>query len=168
MTKSYLLIPIVILIFIGFIAIPHSLSHQALAQYTTKNNEQTFVNSFLNIIDESNLLTHNYEVQVQKWTRGEYDNKTMISITDSYLPKYHDLINKTNYLHTPAKYQKTVELYTKSLDLESESRLHFKNYLLAGNRTENEKSTQFLSDAFKYEMDSFRAFKSVAESNKDK
>ena len=96
------------------------------------NEERYFVNSFQTIVIKSHLLNHNYQVQVAKWERRGYDNQTMASITDNYLPKYQSLINETMSLsfQAPSKYGKAIELYLKSLESEFQSYIHFKNYLL--------------------------------------
>jgi hypothetical protein len=133
------------------------------------NEERYFVNSFQTIVIKSHLLTHNYQVQVAKWERRGYDNQTMASITDNYLPKYQNLINETMSLsfQAPSKYEKAIELYLKSLESELQSYIHFKNYLLTGNLMENGTSVQLLSDALRYEGESFAAFKSVSTSTND-
>ena len=71
------------------------------------------------------------------------------------------LITKTKDLQTPINYENVTSLYAKSLESELQSNTHFRNYLLTGNSTQNEASQQSLSDAFKYEMESFNSFKSV-------
>ena len=133
------------------------------------NEERYFVNLFQTIVIKSHLLTHNYQVQVAKWERRGYDNQTMASITDNYLPKYQNLIDETMSLsfQAPSKYGKAIELYLKSLESEFQSYIHFKNYLLTGNLMENETSVQLLSDALRYEAESFAAFKSVSKSTND-
>ena len=133
------------------------------------NEERYFVNSFQTIVIKSHLLTHNYQVQVVKWERRGYDKQTMISITDNYVPKYQNLIKETMSLsfQAPSKYGKAIELYLKSLESEFQSYIHFKNYLLTGNLMENETSVQLLSDALRYEAESFAAFKSVSKSTND-
>ena len=133
------------------------------------NEERYFVNLFQTIVIKSHLLTHNYQVQVAKWERRGYDNHTMASITDNYLPKYQNLIDETMSLsfQAPSKYGKAIELYLKSLESEFQSYIHFKNYLLTGNLMENETSVQLLSDALRYEAESFAAFKSVSKSTND-
>jgi len=132
------------------------------------NEERYFVNLFQTIVIKSHLLTHNYQVQVAKWERRGYDNQALTSITD-HLPKYQDLINETMSLsfQAPSKYGKAIELYLKSLESEFQSYIHFKNYLLTGNLMENETSVQLLSDALRYEAESFAAFKSVSKSTND-
>jgi hypothetical protein len=128
-------------------------------------DQERFVSSFQSIVNETGLLSHDYDAQVQKWQRGEHSNETMASITDTYLPRYQELINKTRDLQTPTGYENVTNLYVKSLESELKSNTHFRNYLLTGNTTENGASQQSLSDALRYEIESFKAFKSVSESN---
>jgi hypothetical protein len=86
----------------------------------------------------------------------------MASVTDTYLPRFQELANRINDLQTPAGYENVTTLYAKSLGSEMESYTQFRNYLLTGNTTENEASQQSLSDAFRFEMESFKAFKSAS------
>jgi hypothetical protein len=81
------------------------------------------------------------------------------------LPRYQELINKTRDLQTPTGYENVTNLYAKSLESELKSNTHFRNYLLTGNTTENGASQQSLSDALRYEIESFKAFKSESETN---
>ncbi|MGA7544082.1 MAG: hypothetical protein WBW34_13560, partial [Nitrososphaeraceae archaeon] len=152
---SLLLLPLVLML---AISIPNSLTYQILAQGPTQNNEQSFATSFQGIVAETNSLAEDYDDQVGKWKIGELSNETMASITDTYSPKYQELINKTNALRTPAGYENVTSLYAKSLESELESHTQFKNYLLTGNTTENEASIQSLSDGYRYESESFKAF----------
>jgi hypothetical protein len=156
---SLLLIP---LIFILALSIPDTHTNQILAQSSTQSNEQSFANSLESIVSETRLLSLDYDAQVQKWQRGELSNETMASITDTYLPRYQELISRTNDLQTPTGYENVTNLYSKSLESELESNTHLRNYLLTGNTTENQASQQSLSDAFRYEIESFNAFKSAS------
>ena len=123
---------------------------------------QSFIESFESLVSKAHTLTQSYQTEVGKWQAKLYDNKTMISITNDYLPKYKDLINESKTLNPPTKqYQNAVELYAKSIELELESNIDFRNYLSTGNLAENETSTRLLSDALRYETDSFTAFKSA-------
>ena len=55
----------------------------------------------------------------------------------------------------------TKRLYLKSLEPELQSYIHFKNYLLIRNFLEDESSVRLLSNALRYEGESFDAFKSA-------
>src|SRR5215469_2081534 len=120
----------------------------------------TFPKSFGNLVSEAHNLTHSYQNEVTKWRTHQYDNKTMISITNSYLPKYENLVGHSKALQPPKQFQNGTDLYTKSLESELQSYIHFKNYLSTNNSAENELSSKFLSDSFKDEIDSFKTLKS--------
>ena len=157
--QALLLLPFV---FMLAIYVPSFTTYQTLAQSPPQSNEQSFANSFESVVNETRLLSLDYDAQVQKWQRGEHSNESMASITDTYLPRYQELINKTNELQTPTGYENVTNLYAKSLESELESNTQFRNYLLTGNTTENEASQQSLSDALRYEIESFKAFKSAS------
>jgi hypothetical protein len=59
---------------------------------------------------------------------------------------------------TTAKYLQAKDLYIKSLQFEIGSYIHFRNSLVTGNKTEDDTSTQLLSNALKFEVESFAAF----------
>ncbi len=128
----------------------------SLAQDSTSS----FVNSFEKVVNKSHNLTQSYQHEAGKWKTHQYDNKTMISITNNYLLKYENLVNESKALQPPKQYQNATELYTKSLESELQSYTHFRNYLSTNNTAENELSTRLLSDAFRYEVDSFKELKS--------
>ena len=158
--KTFLLL--LPLVFILAISIPSFTTYQTLAQSPPRGNEQSFASSFQSIVNETGLLAHDYDAQVQKWQRGELSNETLASTTDAYSPRYQELINRTNDLHAPAGYENVTSLYAKSLESELNSNNQFRDYLLTGNKTESEASMQSLSDAFRYEMESFKTFKSAS------
>lgn len=159
MKTAFLVLPLVIMLTISN---PNSLTYQILAQSSAQSDAQSFATSFQGIVDETGLLAHDYDAQVQKWQRGELSNETMASVTGTYLPRYQELLNRINALQRPTGYENVTNLYAKSIESELESNTHFRNYLLTGNTTENEASQQSLSDAFRYEMESFKAFKSAS------
>ena len=162
MNSSFTYPLLVGLIFIC-ITFPH-FSQLSLAQNRTSlsssQESTTFPKSFGNLVSEAHDLTHSYQNEVTKWRTHHYDNKTMISITNSYLPKYQNLVSQSKSLQPPKQFQNGNDLYTKSLESELQSYIHFKNYLSTNNSTENELSSKFLSDSFKDEIDSFKALKS--------
>src|SRR5438132_9223095 len=135
-----------------------SFSQLSSAQTSTSVSSQptaSFVNSFEKLVNDAHNLTQSYQNELGKWKAHQHDNKTMISIINNYLPKYENLVNESKMLQLN-QYQNASDLYTKSLGSELQSYVHFRNYLLTNNSTENKLSSKFLSDAFKYEIDSFK------------
>ena len=114
MKTSLLLFP---LVFILAISIPNSPTYQILAQSSNQSNEQSFASSFQSIVkSKTRLLAQDYDIQVQKWQRGELSNETMASTTDTYLPRYQELITKTKDLRTPTNYENEPTLMRRVLN----------------------------------------------------
>jgi len=125
----------------------------------SSNRTQSFHVAYETLINDSRSLTQSYQSEIGKWQSKQYDNKTMILITDKYLPEFQKLVNRVQGLQpTTAKYLQAKSLYIKSIQSEIGSYVHFRNFLVTGNKTEDDISTQLLSNALKYEIKSFAAF----------
>ena len=138
-----------------------SSSIQNTNRNSSNNNHttRTFHKSYEMLINDSHALTQSYQKEIGKWQSKQYDNKTMISVTDNHMPKFEKLVSRAEDLQpTTKKYLQAKDLYTKSLQSEMESYKHFRNYLVTSNKTEDDISTQLLSNALKYETKSFAAF----------
>jgi hypothetical protein len=149
-----------------------SISENAQSNNNNPVNDKTqtsFHKSYEILVNDSNKLTQSYQNEIAKWQSKQYDNKTMISVTDNYLPKFQQLVNRAKALqpgNSNLKYIQARDLYIKSLQSEIESYKHFRNFLVSGNSLENERSTQYLSDALKYEVNSFAAFNNATDNNR--
>ena len=140
----------------------------ASSSSNNNNATQIFHTSYEMLINDSHSLTQSYQKEIGKWQSKQYDNKTMISVTDNYLPKFQKLVNRAEALQPiTEKYLQAKDLYIKSLQSEIESYKHFRTFLITGNNTEDDISTQLLSNALKYEIKSFAAFnnKTVADTD---
>jgi multidrug efflux pump subunit AcrB len=123
------------------------------------NVTQSFHVAYEMLINDSHGLTQSYQKEIGKWISKQYDNKTMILITDKSLPEFQKLVSRMQALQpTTAKYLQAKDLYIKSLQSEIGSYMHFRNFLITGNKTEDDTSIQLLSNALKYEISSFTAF----------
>jgi hypothetical protein len=138
--------------------------HSSSIRYTnssilTDNKTESFHVAYEALINDSHSLTESYQKEIGKWQSKQYDNKTMILITDKYLPEFQKLASRAQALQpTTTKYLQAKDLYVKSLQSEIGSYRHFRNFLATGSKTEDNTSTQLLSNALKYEIDSFTAF----------
>jgi hypothetical protein len=56
------------------------------------NPNQTFHESYEMLINDSHLLTQSYHKEISKWQSKQYDNKTMISVTDKLFAKISKII----------------------------------------------------------------------------
>jgi hypothetical protein len=75
------------------------------------------------------------------------------------LQEFQKLVSRAQALQPyTSKYLQAKDLYVKSLQSEIGSYMHFRNFLATGNKTEDDTSTQFLSNALKFELESFAAF----------
>lgn len=117
--------------------------------------ESEFLSNFYSIVNQTNQVTQEYHNEIGKWQSGEYDDQEMISITDSYLPAYEHLVNTASSFDAPEKFQNALDLYAKSLSSEQESYSLFRDFLLTGDASLNETSTDLLTNATEYELESF-------------
>jgi hypothetical protein len=125
----------------------------------SSNIIQPFHVAYETLINDSRSLTQSYQSEIGKWQSKHYDNKTMILITDKYLPEFQELVNRAQALQpTTTKYLQAKSLYIESIQSEIGSYVHFRNFLVTGNKTEDDISTQLLSNALKFEVESFAAF----------
>ena len=117
-----------------------------------KSNTQIFTESLRVLVSKSGDLTRNYQEEVGKWNMKKFDNLTMITITDRYLSQFENLENEAKALNVPNEYENIRESFVSSVESEASSYEHFKNYLISGNKTEDQLSNDKLSLAFKQEL----------------
>lgn len=117
-----------------------------------KSNTQIFTESLRDLVSKSGDLTRNYQEEVGKWNMKELDNLTMVSITDRYLSQFAELENEAKALDVPNEYENIRNSFVSSVESEASSYLHFTNYLISGNKTEDQLSNDNLAVAFKQEM----------------
>jgi hypothetical protein len=139
-----------------------SMSESYAQDVASNNKNQLFVTSFQNVVNKALLLTHDFDIEIQKWKRGEQNNETMVSITDSYVPRFKELITLVKDLQAPKQFENVTKFYLMSLQSELQSNIHYRNSLVSGNTTESLLSSKLYSDALRYEMESFGAFRAAA------
>ena len=117
-----------------------------------KSNTQIFTESLRVLVSKSGDLTRNYQEEVGNWNMKKFDNLTMISITNRYLSQFAELENEAKALDVPNEYENIRDSFVSSVESEASSYEHFKNYLISGNKNEDQLSNDKLSLAFKQEM----------------
>jgi hypothetical protein len=122
--------------------------------------ESEFLENYYSLVDASNGVTENYHREIEKWERDQYDNRDLAEVTDSFLFEYDLLVDKATSLKAPQKYQEALELYIKSLNSERTGHAMFLNFVETGDPRFNETSIDLLSNATKYELESFNLIKS--------
>ncbi len=84
------------------------------AAYATRDISSLPV-SFKELINKSRNLTQSYQSQITKLSDWKYDNKTMIAITNDYLPKFQKVIDDSKILQTTEQYEQRLEMTFKKM-----------------------------------------------------
>ncbi len=117
-----------------------------------QSNTQIFTESLRVLVSKSGDLTRNYQEEVGNWNMEKLDNLTMVTITDRYLSQFEELENEAKALNVPNEYENIRDSFVSSVESEASSYKHFKNYLISGDKTEDQLSNDKLSLAFKQEL----------------
>ena len=126
--------------------------HNESQELVSKTSLQQFRSALSGIVNQSLILTKSYQDEIGKWISNQYDNSTLIFITDSFVPKFMNLVNSAQNMTFPNDYKNIHDALVNSLKSETDSYKHFRNYLVSGNKTEDEISTDLLTKALQYEM----------------
>lgn len=141
---------------------PTNKSNMTAKDSTIDETAHSFEESFAKLVSETRSLSLSYQNEIGKWQLNHHDNISMISITNDYLQRFQEIVEKITGLKPPsAEYKRALDLFAKSIQSEMASHKHFKNFLATGDLKEDERSIQLFSDAFKYEKEAFDAFKAA-------
>ena len=141
---------------------PTNKSNMTAKDSTIDEAAHSFEESFAKLVSETRSLSLSYQNEIRKWQLNHHDNISMISITNDYLQRFQEIVEKITGLKPPsAEYKRALDLFAKSIQSEIASHIHFKNFLATGDLKEDERSIQLFSDAFKYEKEAFDAFKAA-------
>jgi hypothetical protein len=121
-------------------------------------NAVQYSNYLMDTTDKSVELTRQYQDEIGLWNQGKCTNDTMAKITDSFLPRFVNQLNEFNNTQAPEEYGIVKENFVKSFASEIKSYELFKEYLTTNNSTKNDLSTDYLSDALRYETVARDAF----------
>jgi hypothetical protein len=143
---------------------PTNKSNMTAKDSTINETAHSFEESFAKLVSETRSLSLSYQNEIGKWQLNNHDNSSMISITNDYLQRFQDIVEKSKELKPPsAGYKRALDLFAKSIQSEMASHIHFQNFLATGDLKEDERSIQLFSDAFKYEKEAFDAFKTAID-----
>ena len=149
-----------IIVFTGFGITAVLIAIFSILQFESISSHN-FSDSYQNIVIQARQLTQSFQSEMGKWQSKQYDNTTMINITNNYLPRFQNLINAIESLQSTPKFENTKDFYAKSLESEMLSYTYFRNYLMTDNPSVYKQSIQLLSDSLNYESKSFNAFRNV-------
>lgn len=147
-TKTYIIMGIILALAFGGIYVAFLSSSRA-------NEEKQFLEDYYSLVDATTGVTENYHKEIEKWEKDQYDDRKLIAITSSFLSKYDHLVDRASSFKPPKKYQEALNLYIKSLDSERSSYAVFRDFVETGDPRLNETSIDLLSNATKYELESF-------------
>jgi hypothetical protein len=123
----------------------------------SRNNE--FKRAFEKIVIDTNALTQEYTIQEDQWLSR--DNNTMVQVIDQYLPNYDMLVERAKALDTPEKYKSAQEYLVSAIDLERQSYQHFRNFLVTGDESEYEISSDMISRSLEESVNADGAIKAA-------
>ena len=121
----------------------------------SRNND--FKRAFEQIILDTNALTQQYTAEEQRWL--SQDNNTLIQVIDQYLPRYNQLIERANALNTPERYESAKNYLVSAIEFERESYEHFRNYLVTGDLSEYQESSDLISQSLEQSVNADAAIK---------
>lgn len=117
--------------------------------------EKQFLENYYSLVNATTGVTETYHKEIEKWERDQYDDRELVTITDSFLPQYDLLVDRASGFKPPQKYHEALDLYIRSLRSERESYAMFRDFLETGDPKLNEISIDLLSNSTKYELESF-------------
>ena len=120
-----------------------------------RNND--FKRAFEQIILDTNALTQQYTAEEHRWL--SQDNNTLIQVIDQYLPRYDQLIERANALNTPERYEPAKNYLVSAIEFERESYEHFRNYLVTGDLSEYQESSDLISQSLEQSVNADAAIK---------
>ncbi len=125
---------------------------------TTQND---YANYFATFTQSSANLTRAFQDEIGLWQLGGVSNETMAELTNTYLVNFTKQMNDFNQTESPAAFESAKINLVNSYNNEIKSYQYFRDYLLTGNKSLNNVSTNFLSESLKDEAMSFKSFKEV-------
>jgi hypothetical protein len=128
---------------------------------SVQTSQEEYANYFASLTQDSANLTRAYQDEIGLWQLGEISNETMAELTNNYLVNFTTQMNKFNQTQAPDSFESAKKSLVNSFYNEIKSYQVFSEYLLTGNESLNEISTNFLSESLKDEVMAFESFKEV-------
>src|ERR671910_887384 len=86
---------------------------------------------------------------------------TIVNKTNEYIANLEKIISLAKEYNIQEEYKPVLNNYINSLNNEIESHIHYKNYILTGNNTENKLAEDLLSNALNFESEAIKEFKKL-------
>jgi hypothetical protein len=120
-----------------------------------------FIENYYTLVNAATNVTESYHKEIEKWERDSYDDREIVGITKSYLSQFDQLVYDATNINAPENYEEALDLYIKSLDSERQSYATFRDFVETGDPQLNNTSVDLLSNATKYELESFALINEV-------
>ncbi|VFJ12428.1 hypothetical protein [Candidatus Nitrosocosmicus franklandus] len=128
---------------------------------SAQTTQDQYANYFASVTEASVNLTRAFQDQIGLWQLGQISNNTMAEITNKYIINFTSQLNEFNETEAPEAFLETKENLLNSFVNEIKSYEFFRDYLLSGNETKNDISTQYLSQALQDEASAFKAYEKI-------
>lgn len=154
-----LILFIMLTIVVGFFNNANALFHvQEFNNNEIPNASKEFI---INLFDNVNSVSNEYQNELAKEKESINNNMTIVNKTNEYIDKLEKIILLAKEYNIQKNYKSLLNSYINSLQNEIESYIHYKNYILTGNNTENKLSLDFLSKSLIYETEAIKEFKKL-------
>ncbi|HET8856450.1 MAG TPA: hypothetical protein VFM28_02870 [Nitrososphaeraceae archaeon] len=154
-----LILFIMLTIVVGFFNNANALFHvQEFNNNEIPNASKEFI---INLFDNVNSVSNEYQNELAKEKESINNNMTIVNKTNKYIDKLEKIILLAKEYNIQKDYKSLLNSYINSLQNEIESYIHYKNYILTGNNTENKLSLDFLSKSLNYETQAIKEFKKL-------
>jgi len=154
-----LILFIMLTIVVGFFNNANALFHvQEFNNNEIPNASKEFI---INLFDNVNSVSNEYQNELAKEKESINNNMTIVNKTNEYIDKLEKIILLAKEYNIQKDYKSLLNSYINSLQNEIESYIHYKNYILTGNNTENKLSLDFLSKSLNYETQAIKEFKKL-------
>ena len=146
---------IIVLISIGFLNNANALFHdQGSQQVGVIDDSKKIIKS---LFDRVNIASNNYQSEISSIN----DNETMMNTTQGYIDNLNEIVLFAKKTTVQQDYQPMLNNYIESIENEIESYVHYKEYIVTGNLTENKISMDLLSKAYNYETQAINMYKQL-------
>jgi len=150
---------IIVLTSIGFLNNANALFHDQVSQQDgVIDDSKKIIES---LFDRVNIASNNYQSEISFLNQSINDNETMINTTQGYIDNLKEIILFAKKTTVQQDYKPVLNNYIDSIENEIESYVHYKEYIITGNITENKISMDLLSKAFNYETQAIKLYKQL-------
>ena len=154
-----LILFIMLTIVVGFFNNANALFH--VQEFNNNEISNASKELIINLFDNVNSVSNEYQNELAKEKESINNNMTIVNKTNEYIDKLEKIILLAKEYNIQKDYKSLLNSYINSLQNEIESYIHYKNYILTGNNTENKLSLDFLSKSLIYETEAIKEFKKL-------